>query len=77
MAPDEKGVVYRASTRAEAEWIRTVLEENGISSWVEADDCGGTRPEMLLLGEALVRVSLADELAAARILKSIRPEDEI
>ncbi|MEI6080126.1 MAG: DUF2007 domain-containing protein [bacterium] len=34
------------STRAEAEMFCSVLENNGISCLVKADDCGGMRPAL-------------------------------
>ena len=78
MVPKDGGeaVVYRCSTRAAAEWIQSVLKENGVDSRVLADDCGGLRPELLVTQEVEVRVQAKDEVAALQILKSLSEEDD-
>ena len=58
------------STRAEAEMLCSVLENNGISCLVKADDCGGMRPALAFsTGGYMVFVEEKDYSKALELTK--------
>jgi Putative prokaryotic signal transducing protein len=62
--------VADVASRTEAELIVGLLQSNGVTAAVSADDAGGTEPQLQLQG-VRVLVASADEAVARRLLADI------
>jgi hypothetical protein len=62
--------VADVASRAEADLIVGLLQSNGVTASVSADDAGGTEPQLQLQG-VRVLVAPSDEAAARRLLAGI------
>ncbi|HQP10228.1 MAG TPA: DUF2007 domain-containing protein [Candidatus Omnitrophota bacterium] len=57
--------------RHDAEMIKNLLEENGIKSIVQADDCGGLRPFLSFGCTIKLKVDISDAEEARIILNAL------
>ena len=64
-------VVRTLATREEAELLRGVLEANGITSYVVADDARGLQPPMELVRGVKLLVAEADRDLAEEALRAM------
>jgi hypothetical protein len=61
--------VVTCSKEDEAEMVRTLLESNGIESFISRDDCGGWDPWLQTITGLRVMVKTSDAEGALAILK--------
>ena len=65
---NESVTVAQVSNRIEADLVAGLLQSEGISARVNADDAGGQEPQLQLQSGAQVLVAAADEARAREIL---------
>jgi hypothetical protein len=65
---NENVLVAQVSNRIEADLVAGLLQSEGISTRVNADDAGGQEPQLQLQSGAQVLVAPADEARAREIL---------
>ena len=69
METTELVVVRTFATTIDAELAKSALDAAGINSFIQADDCGGMRPHLLLVWQgARLLVRAEDAKRAATIL---------
>jgi len=56
--------------RHDAEMIKSLLEENGVKSILQADDCGGIRPGLAFGSAIKLKVDINDLEEAKTIIKT-------
>lgn len=56
-------------SRSEAEIVRELLLANGVESYVNADDCGATRPELAFSRGVQLYIAEEDAPLAEKILE--------
>ncbi len=77
MNPDDVVILEKFPNRVLAEMAAALLEEEGITAWISADDAGGLYPSLQFVQGVRLMVYPEDEARAREILKAMEEGVEI